>query len=315
MNLHDIAIAPATGRSIEQLAACDFSFDVAQEMQAPYDTFDSNRIKTLDRSYRKSYGFEPGDLLEAVGQDDRIVFVAEADGRSIGYLMVSRCWSGFALVDDLAIDRQWRGGGIARMLMDHAVAWTRQAGMPGIRLETQSTNVAACRFYARYGFVLGGHDRYLYQALHPGTREVALFWYMSLVQDVDTLKRQPVPHRHAAILRGEIYWIAPTEDRGSVPPIAHPYLVVQDDLFNASRVDTVVVCGITSNLKRVSEPGTVLLDEHEGGLSRRSIVLASQISSVGKAQLGERIGMLDQRRVEQVLAALRLVHGLHQASR
>lgn len=111
-----------------------------------------------------------------------------------------------------------------------------------------------------------------------------------------------------AILRGAIYWIAPDEDRGSVPPIAHPYVVVQDDVFNASRLDTVIVCGITSNMKRVAEAGTVLLDEHEGGLNRRSIVLASQISCVGKARLGERIGFLEPQRVDQILAALRFVN-------
>lgn len=120
-------------------------------------------------------------------------------------------------------------------------------------------------------------------------------------------------HGNKQILRGEIYWVAPEEDRGAVPPIAHPYVVVQDDVFNASRVHTVVVCGITSNMKRVSEPGTVLLDDGEGGLTRRSIVLASQISCVGKIQLGARIGMLGGERVEQILAALRFVNTAQQA--
>ena len=117
-------------------------------------------------------------------------------------------------------------------------------------------------------------------------------------------------HGKGLILRGDIYWIAPEEERGAIPPIAHPYVVVQDDLFNASRIDTVIVCGISSNLKRVSEPGTVLLDEHEGGLGRRSVVLASQISCVRKAQLGARIGRLGQDRVAQVLAALGFVNRL-----
>lgn len=121
-------------------------------------------------------------------------------------------------------------------------------------------------------------------------------------------KASPVP-----VLRGELYWIAPDEDRGAIPPIAHPYVVVQDDLFNASRIGTVVVCGISSNLKRASEPGTVLLDENEGGLSRRSIVLASQVSSVDKTRLGARIGRLDQHRIEQILAALRFVNRIQQA--
>lgn len=120
-------------------------------------------------------------------------------------------------------------------------------------------------------------------------------------------------HTDKPVLRGEIYWVAPEEDRGSIPPIAHPYVVVQDDVFNASRIDTVVVCGITSNMKRVSEPGTVLLDENEGGLGRRSIVVASQVSCVGKAQLGARIGMLGSDRVEQILAALGFVNRTQRA--
>lgn len=120
-------------------------------------------------------------------------------------------------------------------------------------------------------------------------------------------------HCNQPILRGEIYWVAPEEDRGSVPPIAHPYVIVQEDVFNASRIDTVVVCGISSNMKRVSEPGTVLLDDNEGGLERRSIVLASQVSCVRKMQLGARIGMLDGHRVEQILAALRFVNRAQQA--
>lgn len=67
------------------------------------------------------------------------------------------------------------------------------------------------------------------------------------------------------IVCGATCWIAPDEARGSVPPIAHPYVVVQDDVFNASRLNTAIVCGITSNMKRVADAGTVLLDEHSWG--------------------------------------------------
>lgn len=109
------------------------------------------------------------------------------------------------------------------------------------------------------------------------------------------------------IHRGDIYWLASEGTQGSVPPIRHPHVVVQDDLFNHSRIDTVVVCGITSNARRVSEPGTVRLSAGEGGLERESVVLASQVSSVPKDQLGEHIGTLSEARVEQVLSALRFL--------
>lgn len=56
--------------------------------------------------------------------------------------------------------------------------WARKLALAGISLKAHSNSAAVCRFYQRYGFVLGGYDRYLYQAMHPGTREIALFWYL-----------------------------------------------------------------------------------------------------------------------------------------
>jgi len=107
------------------------------------------------------------------------------------------------------------------------------------------------------------------------------------------------------IRRGDVFWIAADPSREPVPDYAHPYVVVQDDAFNASRITTVVVCALTSNLNRAAEPGNVLLDVGEGNLPRRSVVVVSQIESVAKACLGERIGALSDARVEQVLAGLR----------
>lgn len=108
------------------------------------------------------------------------------------------------------------------------------------------------------------------------------------------------------IHQGDIYWLENSHaDHGSVPPIRHPHVVVQDDVFNASRVHTTIVCALTSNLGRGSEPGNVLLDLGEGGLERRSVVIVSQISSVEESALGEFIGTLSSERVSQVLAGLR----------
>jgi mRNA interferase MazF len=67
----------------------------------------------------------------------------------------------------------------------------------------------------------------------------------------------------------------------------------------------VVVCALTSNLHRANEPGNVLLEVGEGNLPQQSVVIVSQVSSVDKARLGERIGSLSDTRVEQILAGLR----------
>src|SRR4051812_30356099 len=104
---------------------------------------------------------------------------------------------------------------------------------------------------------------------------------------------EPTGAGPARIDRGDVFWVLPTDDlHGSVPSIAHPHVVVQEDVFNHSRVTTVVVCALTSNLGRAKEPGNVLLDVGEGNLPRQSVVVVSQISSVDKARLGERIGSL-----------------------
>jgi mRNA interferase MazF len=82
-------------------------------------------------------------------------------------------------------------------------------------------------------------------------------------------------------------------------------VVVQDDVFKHSRITTVVVCALTSNLHQANEPGNVLLEVGEGNLPKQSVVVVSQVSSVDKARLGERIGSLSDARVDQVLAGLR----------
>ena len=109
----------------------------------------------------------------------------------------------------------------------------------------------------------------------------------------------------ATINRGDLFWIEPDESRGSIPGSPHPHVVIQDDVFNRSRISTVVVCALTSNLHRANEPGNVLLEVGEGNLAKQSVVVVSQVSAVYKARLGERIGALSDGRVEQILDGMR----------
>jgi len=110
---------------------------------------------------------------------------------------------------------------------------------------------------------------------------------------------------HPAINRGDLFIVAPDESRADFVNYAHPHVVVQEDVFNHSRISSVVVCALTSNLHRATEPGNVLLDAGEGGLPKQSVVVVSQISSIDKERLGERIGALSEARVEQILSGLR----------
>jgi len=81
----------------------------------------------------------------------------------------------------------------------------------------------------------------------------------------------------------------------------------RDNLFNRSRINTVVVCALTSNLKRAQAPGNVLLDEGEANLSKPSVVNISQIFTVDKIQLDEYIGAVSKRRMQQILEGVRLL--------
>src|SRR5688572_28263517 len=81
------------------------------------------------------------------------------------------------------------------------------------------------------------------------------------------------------IHRGDIFWIEPS-GADAVATQPHPHVVVQEDVFNHSRIGTVIVCALTSNLRRATEPGNVLLDPGEGALPRQSVVVVSQISCV-----------------------------------
>ena len=109
------------------------------------------------------------------------------------------------------------------------------------------------------------------------------------------------------INQGDIYWIDLEEPFGSEPGYRRPHLVIQNNLFNHSRIHTVLVCLMTSNLKRADAPGNVLLETSEGGLLKPGVVLVSQVFTVDKSQLGEYIGTLSARRVRQILEGLRLV--------
>lgn len=107
------------------------------------------------------------------------------------------------------------------------------------------------------------------------------------------------------IHQGDIYWLRAAGADGVEATYAHPYVVIQEDVINHSRVNTVVVCALTSNLNRVTEPGNLLLDANEANLPKQSVVVVSQVEAVKKTELGEYIGTLSRQRVEQILAGMR----------
>jgi ribosomal protein S18 acetylase RimI-like enzyme len=91
---------------------------------------------------------------------------------------VCRWWNAYAYIEDLVGDVRHRRRGVGRALLERAVQWAQGHAFPGVMLESQHNNPAACRLYARCGFTLGGFDRLLYRGLDPDTHEIALYWYL-----------------------------------------------------------------------------------------------------------------------------------------
>src|SRR4030067_510083 len=109
------------------------------------------------------------------------------------------------------------------------------------------------------------------------------------------------------IRQGDIYWVDIGMPSGSEPGYRHPHVVIQNNLFNQSRINTVVVCALTSNLKRAKAPGNVLLDKGEANLPKKSVVNISQIFTVNKSDLSEKIGQVSEKRITEILNGIKLL--------
>lgn len=109
------------------------------------------------------------------------------------------------------------------------------------------------------------------------------------------------------INQGDVFWVDLGEPSGSEPAYRHPHVVIQNNVFNRSRINTVIVCAITSNLKRASSPGNVALKKNEANLPKPSVVNISQIFTVNKSDLAEKIGTLSRKRIDQILSGIKLI--------
>jgi len=112
-----------------------------------------------------------------------------------------------------------------------------------------------------------------------------------------------------AIGRGDVWWADLAEPKGSEPGLRRPVLVMQGDSLNRSRIATVVCVPLTSNLEWQGAPGNVLLPARMTGLPRDSVANVSQIVTLDRADLTERVGKLPASKVELVLRGIDVVLG------
>ncbi len=173
-----IIIHEATQENIANVNQVDGSFEVNARLSLSARDGRISYTFLPVEPYTKRYPPDEIDYRAYIASPDKALYFAFCDGALAGQIILRKNWNKLAYVEDIAVDARFRRQGIGRALMSRAVEWAKSQGLPGIMLETQDVNAAACRFYARFGFVPGGFDRLLYTATLPGSAELALYWYL-----------------------------------------------------------------------------------------------------------------------------------------
>ena len=115
--------------------------------------------------------------------------------------------------------------------------------------------------------------------------------------------------RGMVVGQGDVWWADLAEPSGSAPGFRRPVVVVQCDAVNRSRIATVVCVPLTSNVKWAAAPGNVLLPDTATGLPKESVANVSQIVTLDKSELTERVGKLPKAKLELVLSGVDVVLG------
>jgi mRNA interferase MazF len=109
--------------------------------------------------------------------------------------------------------------------------------------------------------------------------------------------------------QGDVWWADLAEPSGSSPGFRRPVVIAQGDPLNRSRIATVVCVPLTSNLKWAGAPGNVALPASVTGLPKDSVANVSQIITLDKSELTERVGKLSKRALDQLLSGIDVVLG------
>lgn len=170
------------GLTQSDIAGLDFSFRIKAEVAKPISQLESDLpFQTSPLPERvKDFGFNEEELHGADGLN-KVIFVLKAeDGRVYGYTVASRNWNRMVSLDFIGLDVSMRGCGNALRLLGAVKDWTREIGLSALRIEGQSNNIAACRFYKKAGMVFAGYDEHLYSAIPESRGEIAVFLYALL---------------------------------------------------------------------------------------------------------------------------------------
>lgn len=109
------------------------------------------------------------------------------------------------------------------------------------------------------------------------------------------------------IRKGSIYWVDFSPGKGSEPMGQRPGLVIQSDAVNDSKINTVIMLAITSTLRYGDLPGNVTLRKGEANMPKQCVINVSQIKSVDKNSIKEKIGTLSKNKMDTVEEGVKLL--------
>ena len=109
------------------------------------------------------------------------------------------------------------------------------------------------------------------------------------------------------ISQGDIFWVDLGKPKGRTLGFRRPCVVVQGNSYNHSKIGTTVVCGITSNLNRARYPANVRLDKNEANLPKESVVNISQLHTIDKELLRNKIGTLSDGKIREIIKGINLL--------
>ena len=127
----------------------------------------------------KVYEDEARDWTEYIAKPDKAIFLCYLNGQCAGRIVLHEAWNRYAFIEDLDVKRVFRRQGVGTALMERAKRWARERGLGGLALETQDTNLIACRFYQKCGLEIGAVNTMLYKNMPaPACEDIAIFWYL-----------------------------------------------------------------------------------------------------------------------------------------
>ncbi|MGI2326786.1 GNAT family N-acetyltransferase [Planococcus sp. YIM B11945] len=171
-----IVMKPLETSLIEQINKTNESFPIIGKIVPSF--IDGNWSYKEELYENKLETKFPDDQLEwdeYIDSGKKAIILAFHETECVGQIRLVKDWNRFAYIENIAVRKDFRKGGIGRMLLEAAAAWAQEQALIGLSLEAQNDNVIACRFYAREGFELGGADT-LKQHANPNI-DITLYWY------------------------------------------------------------------------------------------------------------------------------------------